>query len=131
MRVFAGVAKPFGNSSILPYTKQFFSGGPNSLRAFQINSVGPGTYYQNTDTLGILQLGGDIKLEMNVEYRFNIYRFFKGCIVCRCRKCLVAKIKSKVYNLLWLKQSRLNDILSETRYFQKAPTYCCIHLRPI
>ena len=78
MRVFAGVAKPFGNSSILPYSKQFFSGGPNSLRAFQINSVGPGTYDQKHDTLGILQLGGDIKLETNVEYRFNIYSFFKG-----------------------------------------------------
>ena len=80
MRFFAGVAKPFGNSSILPYTKQFFSGGPNSLRAFQINSVGPGTYYQNNDTRGFLQLGGDIKLEMNGEYRFSIYRFLKGAM---------------------------------------------------
>ena len=80
MRVFAGVAKPFGNSLILPYSKQFFSGGPNSLRAFQINSVGPGTYNQKDDTLGILQLGGDIKLEMNAEYRFNIYRFLKGTL---------------------------------------------------
>jgi len=80
MRLFAGVAKPFGNSSILPYTKQFFSGGPNSLRAFQINSVGPGTNYQNSDNRGFLQLGGDIKLEMNGEYRFNIYRFFKGAL---------------------------------------------------
>jgi len=80
MRVFAGVAKPFGNSAILPYSKEFFSGGPNSLRAFQINSVGPGTYDQKHDTLGILQLGGDIKLETNVEYRFNIYSFFKGAL---------------------------------------------------
>jgi outer membrane protein assembly factor BamA len=80
MRVFAGVARPFGNSSILPYTKQFFSGGPNSLRAFQINSVGPGTNYQNSDNRGFLKLGGDIKLEMNEEYRFNIYRFFKGAL---------------------------------------------------
>ncbi|MCK9411339.1 MAG: outer membrane protein assembly factor [Prolixibacteraceae bacterium] len=80
LRFFAGVAKPFGNSLILPYSKQFFSGGPNSLRAFQINSVGPGTYNQKTDTLGILQLGGDIKLEMNAEYRFNIYRFLKGAL---------------------------------------------------
>jgi outer membrane protein assembly factor BamA len=80
MRVFAGVAKPFGNSSILPYAKQFFSGGPNSLRAFQINSVGPGTNYQNSDNRGFLQLGGDIKLEMNGEYRFNIYRFLKGAL---------------------------------------------------
>ena len=80
MRFFAGLAKPYGNSLILPYSKQFFSGGPNSLRAFQINSVGPGIYNQKADTLGILQLGGDIKLEMNAEYRFGIYRFFKGAL---------------------------------------------------
>ena len=80
LRFFAGVAKPFGNSSVLPYTKQFFSGGPNSIRAFQINSVGPGTYYQNVDKIGFLQMGGDVKLEMNAEYRFNIYSYFKGAL---------------------------------------------------
>jgi outer membrane protein insertion porin family len=78
LRVFAGVGKPFGNSSVLPYTKQFFSGGPNSIRGFQISSVGPGTYNQNVETRGFLLLGGDIKLEMNAEYRFSIYRFLKG-----------------------------------------------------
>src|ERR1035437_1977398 len=45
IRLFAGVAKSYGNSSVLPYSKQFFSGGPNSIRAFHINSLGPGTYY--------------------------------------------------------------------------------------
>jgi hypothetical protein len=80
LRIFAGVGKPYGNSSTLPYIKQFFSGGPNSLRAFHINSVGPGSYHQNADNKGFLQLGGDIKLEGNAEYRFNIFRFFKGAI---------------------------------------------------
>jgi len=79
MRIFAGAANSFGNSSVLPYSKQFFSGGPNSIRAFQINSIGPGNFNQREDTtIGFLQLGGDIKLEMNAEYRFNIYKFFKG-----------------------------------------------------
>lgn len=80
MRVFAGVAKPFGNSSVLPYTKQFFSGGPNSIRAFHINSVGPGTFNQDNTTQGFLQLGGEVKLETNVEYRFTIYKIFKGAL---------------------------------------------------
>lgn len=79
-RVLAGVAKPYGNSSILPYTRQYFSGGPNSIRAFSINSVGPGTYNQNNDSIGFLQLGGDVKLELNSEYRFGIYRSFKGAV---------------------------------------------------
>lgn len=79
-RVFAGAAVPYGNSSTIPYIKQFFSGGPNSLRAFHINSVGPGTVQQETGNTGFLQLGGDIKVEMNAEYRFNIYRYFKGAL---------------------------------------------------
>ncbi len=80
VRLFAGVAKPYGNSSVLPYSKQFFSGGPNSIRAFQINSVGPGTIDQNTSNTGFLQMGGDVKLEMNTEYRFGIYKYFKGAL---------------------------------------------------
>lgn len=80
VRFFTGVASPYGNSSVLPYNKQFFSGGSNSLRAFQINSVGPGTYNQNTDSISFMQLGGDLKLELNAEFRFTIYRFFKGAL---------------------------------------------------
>jgi outer membrane protein insertion porin family len=80
LRGFAGAAKPYGNSAVMPYSKQFFSGGPNSIRAFHINSVGPGTFYQNPDELVFLQLGGDIKLEANTEYRFSIYRFLKGAL---------------------------------------------------
>jgi outer membrane protein insertion porin family len=80
MRFFAGAGLPYGNSSILPYSKQFFSGGPSSIRAFQINSVGPGNYFQDTNVLGFLQMGGDVKLEMNAEYRFNIFSYFKGAL---------------------------------------------------
>jgi outer membrane protein insertion porin family len=80
MRLFAGVGLPFGNSSIMPYSEQFFSGGPSSIRAFQINSVGPGNYFQDTNKQGFLQMGGDVKLEINAEYRFTIYNFFKGAL---------------------------------------------------
>jgi outer membrane protein assembly factor BamA len=80
MRLFTGIAKPYGNSNTLPYSKQFFSGGPNSIRAFQINSLGPGIYEQTESNTGFLQLGGEIKLEMNAEYRFNIYSFLKGAL---------------------------------------------------
>ncbi len=79
MRLFAGIAVPYGNSTSLPYTRQFFSGGPNSVRAFHINSLGPGTELQETET-GFLQSGGDIKFEANAEYRFGIFRFIKGAL---------------------------------------------------
>jgi outer membrane protein assembly factor BamA len=80
MRLFAGVGKPYGNSTLLPYNKQFFSGGPNSIRAFHINSIGPGTYNQQGNAQGFLQLGGELKFETNLEYRFTIYNFFKGAL---------------------------------------------------
>jgi outer membrane protein assembly factor BamA len=80
MRIFTGVGLPFGNSSIMPYSEQFFSGGPSSIRAFQINSVGPGNYFQDTNKQGFLQMGGDVKLEMNAEYRFTIFSYFKGAL---------------------------------------------------
>ena len=80
LRLFAGVGDAYGNSSVLPYNKQFFSGGPSSIRAFQINSIGPGTYHQKTDGNVFLELGGDIKLEMNGEYRFGIYKLMKGAL---------------------------------------------------
>jgi len=80
LRIFMGDAMTYGNSSSLPYSKQFFSGGPNSIRAFSINSVGPGTYHQASNSNGFLQLGGDVKLEANAEYRFNIFSFFKGAL---------------------------------------------------
>ncbi|MEX0881977.1 MAG: BamA/TamA family outer membrane protein, partial [Cyclobacteriaceae bacterium] len=43
-RLFGGLGLPYGNSNSLPFVKQFFSGGPNSIRAFRIRSLGPGTY---------------------------------------------------------------------------------------
>ena len=94
LRLFAGVAGAYGNCSILPYSKQFFSGGPNSIRAFQINSIGPGTYLQNAANSVFMHQGGDIKLETNAEYRFGIYRFFKGALFVDAGNVWVQKSNS-------------------------------------
>lgn len=81
-RLFIGVGVPYGNSNTLPFVKQFFTGGTNSLRAFEARSVGPGVYIpeeaRTADTF-YDQLG-DIKLEGNIEYRFPIYSIFKGAL---------------------------------------------------
>ncbi len=80
-RLFTGVGKAYGNSSTLPYIKQYFSGGPNSIRAFAINSIGPGTQsLQGSGASIFLQQGGDIKYESNIEYRFAIYKSLKGAV---------------------------------------------------
>jgi hypothetical protein len=73
-----GYAKAFGNSSFLPYIKQFFLGGPYSLRAFRLRSIGPGSV--DISGVDISDQTGDIFIETNAEYRFNIIKMFKGAL---------------------------------------------------
>ncbi|MFN3996975.1 BamA/TamA family outer membrane protein [Algoriphagus sp.] len=80
-RLFVGAGFPYGNSSSLPFSKQFFSGGPHSLRAFRIRSIGPGSYRPETLTLNsFFDQAGDIRLEGNIEYRFPIFSILKGAV---------------------------------------------------
>ncbi len=80
-RIFGGYGLPYGNSEIMPYVKQYYSGGPYSVRAFRIRSLGPGTYRDedNPDS-NYFDLTGNIRLEANIEYRFPIWSFFKGAV---------------------------------------------------
>lgn len=81
-RINIGIGVPYGNSNSLPYVRQFFIGGVNSIRAFRARSIGPGSYNYRTDnnnTTGFLpDESGDLKLELNTEYRATLYRFLKG-----------------------------------------------------
>jgi len=81
-RLLAGVGVPYGNSNTMPYIKQFFSGGSNSIRAFLPRTVGPGSYVlpDSLSNQGFTDQAGDIKLEANVEYRFTIVSILKGAI---------------------------------------------------
>jgi outer membrane protein insertion porin family len=76
-RFSTGVGIPLGNSEILPYIKQFYVGGTNSLRSFTARSVGPGSEIPPT---GYNDLTGDIRLEGNLEYRFNVSGNLKGAL---------------------------------------------------
>jgi outer membrane protein insertion porin family len=75
-RIDAGIGFPYGNSAEIPFIKQFFIGGNNSLRAFRSRSLGPGTYHPAIDTsVGFTpDQSGDIKLEINTELRFKIIK---------------------------------------------------------
>lgn len=78
-RVFGGLGLPYGNSSALPFSKQYFSGGPYSVRGFRTRSLGPGSYDPTNNDLGtFFDRSGDIRLEANLEYRFPIFSYFKG-----------------------------------------------------
>lgn len=72
-RIILGYGLPYGNSRQLPYIKQFFSGGNNSLRGFRSRTVGPGSYLALPSRQGYIpDQTGDIKLEMNTELRPKI-----------------------------------------------------------
>lgn len=80
-RLYAGVGIPYGNSKVMPYIKQFYAGGTNSLRAFRARSVGPGSYITPDSLENVLiDQTGEIKLETNIEYRFPIVGFLKGAL---------------------------------------------------
>jgi len=78
--LFAGWGLPYGNSKALPFVKQYFSGGPYSLRAFRIRGIGPGTYQPDPDAYSYFDQAGDIRLEANLEYRFPIVSILKGAV---------------------------------------------------
>src|SRR5690606_2530978 len=90
-RIVVGAGYAYGNSTTLPYIKQFSIGGSNSIRAFPARSIGPGTYNireelattspgeENRVPIFIDQRA-DIKLETNVELRFDLIKAFKGAV---------------------------------------------------
>ncbi len=79
-RLFAGYGIPYGNSDVLPFTKQYFSGGPYSVRAFNTRSLGPGTYTPDDPNAAYFDQSGNIRLEANLEYRFPIFSYLKGAV---------------------------------------------------
>lgn len=81
-RLIVGVGYPYGNSSALPFIKQFFAGGSNSIRAFQSRSLGPGTYQATKDSITkfLPDQSGDIKLEMNTELRAKLFSVINGAV---------------------------------------------------
>ena len=80
-RFIAGIAYPFGNSEYVPFSRQFFVGGSNSIRAIRARTLGPGSFDpRNTTDRYLYDQSGDVKLELNAEYRGNIYKFLNGAV---------------------------------------------------
>jgi outer membrane protein insertion porin family len=78
-RIIVGTGLAYGNSSSLPYIKQFFIGGTNSVRAFRARSIGPGTW-KDTISAFLPDESGDIKLEFNTEYRAKLFSIVHGAV---------------------------------------------------
>ncbi|CAD0221240.1 BamA/TamA family outer membrane protein [Chryseobacterium sp. D764] len=80
-RFIGGIAYPYGNSEFIPFSKQFFSGGSNSIRAFRARTLGPGSFDPRTIDPGTyFDQSGDVKLELNAEYRANLYKFLNAAV---------------------------------------------------
>lgn len=77
-----GVACPYGNSSILPYEKRYFSGGANSVRGWAVRGLGPGKFRGTDGRIDFINQTGDVKLDMSVELRtFLFWKFYSAFFI--------------------------------------------------
>lgn len=77
-RIGVGVASPFGNSVVLPFETRYFAGGANSVRGWATRNLGPGSYVaDNFEVNDFVNQVGDIKLDMNIEYRSKVSEYIE------------------------------------------------------
>lgn len=79
-RIYGGIAHAYGNSAEVPYSEQFYVGGANSIRAFSVRSIGPGSYHPEGAKGNNFDETGTFKFEFNMEYRFPIYGPLHGAM---------------------------------------------------
>ena len=75
-----GVAYPYGNSTVLPFEKRYFSGGANSVRGWGVRELGPGGYKGNDGRIDFINQTGDLKFDLNAEYRTSLFWKFEGAL---------------------------------------------------
>ncbi len=75
-----GVAYPYGNSTILPFEKRYFSGGANSVRGWNVRGLGPGRYVERDGNINFINQTGDMKIDLNIEYRTHLFWKFNGAL---------------------------------------------------
>ena len=75
-----GIAYPYGNSSMLPFEKRYFSGGANSVRGWSVRSLGPGSYKERDGRINFINQTGDMKLDLNAEYRTHLFWKLDGAL---------------------------------------------------
>lgn len=68
-----GIAYPYGNSSILPYEKRYFSGGANSVRGWSVRELGPGSFRGTDGQVDFINQTGDVKFDLNAEFRAHLF----------------------------------------------------------
>lgn len=75
VRSFFGIAIPYGNSASIPFSRSYFAGGANDIRAWQPYSLGPGA------SVGFLDFNeANMKFTCNAEYRFPLFSKMYGAL---------------------------------------------------
>jgi outer membrane protein insertion porin family len=83
-RMYAGVGIPLAGDSSLPFFKQFFGGGSNSMRGWPVRGIGRGGQKLAPYQANIFNdRTGDMQLEGNVEYRYNIARIIPDLLTLK------------------------------------------------
>jgi hypothetical protein len=77
-RGFVGVGIPYKNSLAMPFERQYYEGGANGIRGWQVRTLGPGSVEPPTGTY--VNQTGDIKIEGNIEYRFKLFWLMEGAV---------------------------------------------------
>ncbi len=73
-----GIAWPYGNSKVLPFEKRYTAGGPNSVRGWSVRELGPGKFKGSDGRIDFINQTGDLKLDLNLEYRTHLFWKFDG-----------------------------------------------------
>lgn len=79
-RIGAGIAYPYGNSSMVPFEKRFYAGGSNGVRGWSARTLGPGAYDARNQVVDFINQCGDIKFDLSLEYRFKLFWVFEGAL---------------------------------------------------
>lgn len=77
-RVGAGIAVPYGNSSMVPFEKRFYAGGANSVRGWGVRTLGPGRYDSRNTVTNFINQCGDIRFDLNLEARLKLFWILEG-----------------------------------------------------
>ena len=75
-----GVAYPYGNSTVLPFEKRYFSGGAKSVRGWSVRELGPGKFKGTDGRIDFINQTGDVKLDLNAEYRSSLFWKLQGAL---------------------------------------------------
>ncbi len=75
-----GVAVPYGNATMLPFEKRYFSGGANSVRGWNVRTLGPGSFKSQGGKIDFINQSGDIRLDLNMEYRTFLFWKLHGAV---------------------------------------------------